>query len=62
MFASKEEKHSLIRFFSLAKGVGIREVHRRMKAVYGEHALPLIRVQNWHKRFREGRYSGNDDM
>ncbi|GFW14005.1 hypothetical protein TNCV_4701401 [Trichonephila clavipes] len=34
MQASKKEQRGVIRFFA-AEGVGGREMHRRMKAVYG---------------------------
>jgi len=32
-----------------------------MTTVYGEHALSLIRVQDWHEHFREGRESLQDN-
>lgn len=56
---AKKSKSSVI-CFSVAERVGVREVHRRMKIVYEEHALSLTRVQDWHKRFREGRESMKD--
>ncbi|KAJ4435777.1 hypothetical protein ANN_18396 [Periplaneta americana] len=32
-----------------------------MFAVYGEHSMSCSRVLEWHKRFREGRVSLEDD-
>lgn len=43
MIATKEEQRAVIRFLA-AEGVGVCEVHRRMKTVYGEHSLSLIRA------------------
>jgi len=54
MFASEEKQRG-------AENVAVREVHRRMTAVYGEHALSLIRVKDWHEQFREGWESLQDD-
>lgn len=46
----------------MAEGIEARGVSRRIKAVYGEHTLPLNRVQEWHKRFLERREAVNDDI
>lgn len=60
MEASEEEQRGVVRFLT-AEGVGGREVHHRMSAVYGEHSMSCSRVLEWHKRFREGRVSLQDD-
>jgi hypothetical protein len=44
-----------------AEGVGGREIHHRMSVVYGEHSMSRSHVLAWHKRFREGRVSLQDD-
>ena len=48
-------------YFLTAEGVGGREIHRRMSGVYGEHSTSRKRVLAWHKRFREGRVSLQND-
>ncbi|PNF40213.1 hypothetical protein B7P43_G08284 [Cryptotermes secundus] len=60
MEAGKEEQRSVARFLT-AEGVGGREIRRRMSVVYGEHSMSRSRVLAWHKRFREGRVSLQDD-
>ncbi|GFS94399.1 hypothetical protein TNCV_2014331 [Trichonephila clavipes] len=50
MQASKKEKRGVIRFLA-AEGNGGREMHRRMKAVYGEYSLYRYSVGEWNKRF-----------
>lgn len=54
IFASKEEQFSVIRYL-VGEGAVVCEVHRRMKAMHGEHALSLIFVQNWNKHVQEKR-------
>ena len=44
-----------------AEEVEGRETHRRMSAVYCKHSMSCSRVLEWHKRFREGRASLQDD-
>ncbi|GFT69094.1 histone-lysine N-methyltransferase SETMAR [Trichonephila clavipes] len=43
------------------KGVGGQEIHRRMKAVYGECNLCRSSVVKWRKRFLKGRELQEDD-
>ena len=57
MEAGKEEQRRIVRVLT-DEGVGGREIHRRMAAVYG---VPCSRVLKWHKRFREGRVPLQDD-
>ncbi|GIX88535.1 uncharacterized protein CDAR_524261 [Caerostris darwini] len=59
MLATKVQR-GVIRFLA-AEGIGVREVHRQMKTVYGEHSLSLTRVLDWYKHFLEGRESLKDD-
>jgi hypothetical protein len=49
MEAGKEEQRNVVRFLT-AEGVG-----------YGEHSMSRSRVLAWHKRFREGRVSLQDN-
>jgi hypothetical protein len=49
-----------VRLFT-AEGVGRREIHHLMSAVYGEHSMSRSGVMAWHKRFREGLVSLKDD-
>lgn len=37
------------------EGAGSREIHQQIEKVYGEYRMPLSRVQEWIKRFFEGR-------
>jgi response regulator of citrate/malate metabolism len=60
MYAPSEEQRGVIRFLT-AEGVNQHEIHRRMKAVYGEHCLSLTATKRWSKRFSEGRVSVKDD-
>ncbi|XP_071447076.1 uncharacterized protein [Hetaerina americana] len=57
MEASKEEQRGDVVCFLVAEGAGVHEIHRRMSAVYGQHCLSLTSVNEWHRRFREGRTS-----
>ncbi|GFV93602.1 hypothetical protein TNCV_1989141 [Trichonephila clavipes] len=50
MQASKKEQRGVIRFLAV-KGVGDRERHGRMKAVYGEFSLCRSSAVEWSKRF-----------
>ena len=59
MEASKEEQRGVIRFL-VAEGAGVREIHRRMSAVY-DHCMSLTSVYEWHRKFREGRTSLQDN-
>ena len=61
MGAGKEEQRGVVRFLA-AGGVGGREIHRRISAVNGESSMTCLRVLEWHKRFREGRVSLQDDV
>ena len=56
MEASKEEQRGVVRLF-VSEGAGIREIRRRMSAVYGEHCMYLTSVHGRQNRFREGRTS-----
>ena len=47
--------------FLAAEVAGTREIHRRMSGVYGEHYMSMTSVQEWQKRFHEGRTSLQDD-
>ena len=58
--AGSEVRDRLVRFLT-AEGVGGREIHRRVSAVYREHNMSYLRVLEWHNRFREGRVSLQDD-
>jgi transposase len=60
METGKEEQRSVVRFLT-AEGVERREIHRRMSVVYGEHSVSHLHVLAWHKRFREGRVSLQDN-
>lgn len=51
--ASTEEQRNVIRYL-VAEEIGFREVHQRMKAMYGEYALSLTFMQDWLKHFRDG--------
>ncbi|GFW40683.1 putative DD41D transposase [Trichonephila clavipes] len=44
--ASKEEQRGVVRLLGV-EGVGCREMHRRMKAVYGEYSLCHSSVELW---------------
>ncbi|KAJ4451555.1 hypothetical protein ANN_03021 [Periplaneta americana] len=55
-----KEQQGVVRFLT-AGGVGGREIHCCMSAVYGKHSMSCLRVLEWHKRFREGRVSLQDD-
>ncbi|GIY35218.1 hypothetical protein CDAR_101331 [Caerostris darwini] len=58
----KEEKNLLRSGLShAAEGVGVHEVHRRMKTVNLEYKLSMNLVQDWHKCFYEGRESLKED-
>ncbi|KAJ4435544.1 hypothetical protein ANN_18160 [Periplaneta americana] len=59
METGKEEQRGVVRFLT-AEG-GRQKPHRHMSAVYGEHSVSYSRVLEWHKRFREGRLSLQDD-
>lgn len=50
MFPSKKEQHSVIAYL-VAEGLGFHEMHQRMRAVYGEHALSLTRLHGRNKQF-----------
>ncbi|GFR01871.1 uncharacterized protein TNCT_433431 [Trichonephila clavata] len=60
MQTSKKEQRGGIRFLAAGR-VGGREMHRRMKAVYGEYSLCSSGVVEWRKRFLEGRKLLEDD-
>ncbi|KAJ4438051.1 hypothetical protein ANN_13990, partial [Periplaneta americana] len=59
MESGKEEQRDVVRFLT-AEGIG-REIHHRMSAGYGKHSMSCSHVLEWHKRFREGRVSLQDD-
>jgi hypothetical protein len=59
MEAGKEEQLSVLRFWS-ANGVGGWEI-RHLSVVFCVHSMSRSRVLAWHKRFREGRVSLQDD-
>ncbi|GFQ86703.1 histone-lysine N-methyltransferase SETMAR [Trichonephila clavata] len=54
MQVSKKEKRGVIRFLA-AEGVGGREMHRQMKAVYSEYSQCRSNVVEWRYIFPEGR-------
>lgn len=58
-FSSKDQR-SIVRLL-LTKGIEVHKVHQQMKAVYREYKPILTPVQEWLKRFREGRASVNND-
>ncbi|GFQ75009.1 histone-lysine N-methyltransferase SETMAR [Trichonephila clavata] len=60
MQESKKEQRGVIRFLA-AEGVGGCEMHRRMKAVYGNCNLCRSSVVEWRKRFNEVRDLLEDD-
>ncbi|KAJ4435076.1 hypothetical protein ANN_23651 [Periplaneta americana] len=60
MEASKQEQRGVVRFLT-AEGIGEREIHRRISAIYGEHSMSCSHVLEWHKRFQEGHVSVQDD-
>ena len=47
--------------FLVAEGAETREILCSMSPVYGEHRMSLTSVQEWQKRFCEGRTSLQDD-
>ncbi|GFT42451.1 histone-lysine N-methyltransferase SETMAR [Trichonephila clavipes] len=49
MEASNKEQRGVIRFLA-AEGVRSCEMHRRMKAVYGEYSLCRLSVVEWRKK------------
>ncbi|GFQ87381.1 hypothetical protein TNCT_683601 [Trichonephila clavata] len=53
MQESKKKQLGVIRVLA-AEGVGGREMHRRMNAVYGEYSLCSSSVVEWHKTSYEG--------
>ncbi|KAJ4444770.1 hypothetical protein ANN_06567 [Periplaneta americana] len=60
MKAGKEEQRDVVRFLTTEE-VGGLEIHHCMSAVYGEHSMSCFRVLEWHKRFREGHVSLQDN-
>ncbi|GFR15234.1 histone-lysine N-methyltransferase SETMAR [Trichonephila clavata] len=58
MQASKKEQRGVVQFLAAEGG---REMHRRMKAVYGEYSLCRSSVVGWCRRFLEGRELLEDD-
>ena len=60
MEESKQEQRGVLRFL-VAEGTGVREMHYRMSAVYGDHCMSLMSVQEWSRKFREGRTSVQDN-
>lgn len=60
MVSSKEEQSGVV-WFLAAEGAETRELHRLMSDVYGEHSMSLTNVHEWHKSFREGCTSLQDN-
>ncbi|GFT29253.1 hypothetical protein TNCV_3588361 [Trichonephila clavipes] len=60
MQASKKEQRGVVRFLA-AEGVGSHEIHRGMRAVYGEYSLCHSSIVEQRKRFLEGQ-CGEDDI
>ncbi|GFT97582.1 histone-lysine N-methyltransferase SETMAR [Trichonephila clavipes] len=59
MQASKKEQREVVRFLA-AEGVGYREMHRRMNAVYDEYSLYRSKAVEWDKIFFEGNELDDD--
>jgi hypothetical protein len=56
---TKEEQCSVILLVS-SEGVKPIEIHRRMKAQYGDACLPIQQVYKWAKKFMNGISSVTD--
>jgi hypothetical protein len=54
---TKEEQHSLIRVLTSVKPI---EIHRRMKAKYGNACLSQQQVYEWSRKFTNGVTSGDE--
>ena len=61
METNKEEQTGVVHFL-VAQGVGTREIHHPMSAVYGKCCMSLTSVLEWGKRFCKGHTSLQDDF
>lgn len=54
------EQRSVVRFL-LAEGVSPPDIHKRMLAQYGKSCMNLRNVYKWVERFKDGRFSVEDE-
>jgi hypothetical protein len=54
------QQRSVIKFYTKLKKIAIETV-QMLKSAYGEECLWRSSVSEWHKRFKEGRESLQDD-